>query len=71
MRSIVNISLPETTVQLVKREVRAGGYASTSDFFRNLLRLWNTRQLGEELREDRKAFMAGKGKVLKSLADLK
>lgn len=71
MRSVINISFPETTVKLVKKEVRDGGYASTSDFFRNLFRLWNTRQLGEELREDRALFVAGKGKVLKSLADLK
>lgn len=70
MRSVVNISLPETTVKLVKKEVQAGGYASTSDFFRNLLRLWSARQLGEELRQDRKLFKAGKGKVLKSLKDL-
>lgn len=70
MRSIINISLPETTARLVKKEVQTGGYASTSDFFRNLFRLWNTQQLGQELRRDRTLFESGQGKVLKSLEDL-
>ncbi|OGY89024.1 MAG: hypothetical protein A2927_00670 [Candidatus Komeilibacteria bacterium RIFCSPLOWO2_01_FULL_45_10] len=55
----------------VKTAVKTGDYASTSEFFRHLLRLWNTYKLAEELKKDRKQFMAGKGKVLKSLKDLR
>jgi len=70
MRNIINISLPTTLVREVKVEVKRGGYASTSEFFRHLLRLWRTKQLGEELRRDRQDFIAGKGKILRSLKDL-
>ncbi len=70
MRNIINISLPETMVKIVKQEVKTYGFGTTSEFFRHLLRLWNTKQLGEELHRDRKAFEAGKGKILRSLKDL-
>lgn len=71
MRNIINISLPDEMVKIVKKEVKAGNYATTSEFFRHLIRLWNTHELAKELREDRKEFEAGKGKVLKSLRDLR
>lgn len=71
MRNIVNISLPAKMVQQVKQEVKAGNYASTSEFFRHLLRSKNTRQLAEELKELRKEFEAGKGRALRSLKDLR
>lgn len=70
MRNIINISLPTTLAREVKLEVKKGDYASTSEFFRHLLRLWRTKQLGQELRRDRLEFEAGKGKVLRSLKDL-
>ncbi len=71
MRNIVNISLPEKMVKVIKKEVKAGGYASVSEFFRYLIREWNTNKLAEELKKDRLRFEAGKGKVLKSLKDLR
>ncbi|MBM3256606.1 MAG: ribbon-helix-helix protein, CopG family [Candidatus Moranbacteria bacterium] len=71
MRNIVNISLPKTLNRTVEREVKKGGYASKSEFFRYLLRLWNEKQLAKVLNEDRKEFEAGKGKVLKSLKNLR
>ncbi len=71
MRNIVNISLPEKMVKVIKKEVKAEGYASVSEFFRYLIREWNTNKLAEELKKDRLKFEAGKGKVLKSLKDLR
>ncbi len=70
MRQIINISLPDTLVKEVKKEVKSGGYASTSEFIRDALRAWKRQKLAEELHRDRKAFAAGKGKTLASLADL-
>ncbi|HDH31399.1 MAG TPA: ribbon-helix-helix protein, CopG family, partial [Candidatus Wolfebacteria bacterium] len=45
MRNIINISLPDTMAKTVKKEVKKGEFASTSEFFRHLIRLWNTRKL--------------------------
>ncbi len=70
MRQIINISLPDMLVKEVKREVKIGGYASTSEFIRDALRAWKRQKLAEELRRDRRSFTSGKGKVLASLADL-
>lgn len=70
MRSVINISLPETMVKSVKKEVESGNYGSVSEFFRHLLRLWNTKELGVELKKDRKDFESGKGLELKSLREL-
>lgn len=70
MRNVINISLPEVMAKQLKREIKTGGYASTSEFFRHLLRLWNTRQLATELKKDRKEFEAGRGVKLNSMADL-
>ena len=68
MRNIINISLPQELVKRVKEEVRIKNYASTSEFFRHLLRVHG---LAEELEKARKDFNKGKGwKVLKSLKDL-
>ena len=71
MRNIINISLPDTMAKTVKKEVKKGEFASTSEFFRHLIRLWNTRKLAQELNNDKKEFEAGKGKILKSLKDLR
>ena len=67
----MNISLPKEMVVDIKREVKAGKFASTSGFMRHLIRFWNTRKLAEELKKERRAFRKGKYKVLKSLKDLK
>jgi putative addiction module CopG family antidote len=71
MRNIINISLPKTLTRVVEKEVKAGGYASKSEFFRYLLRLWKEKELARELNGDRKEFESGRGKVLKSLKDLR
>ena len=71
MRAIVNISLPAQLNSIVEKEVATGKYASKSEFFRNLLRLWIEGELVMELKESRKELQGGKGKLLKSLADLR
>lgn len=71
MRNVINISLPEKMTKLVEKEVKEGGFSTKSEFFRHILRLWNTYKLAEELKESRKEFEAGKGKVLRSLRNLR
>lgn len=71
MRTILNISLPASLATEVKREVKEGKFASTSEFFRHLLRLWNTEKLSRDLKQSEKEFKAGKYKVLKSFKDLR
>ena len=68
MRNIINISLPEAMAKAVEREVRRGKFASTSEYFRYLLR---THELADELEKSRREFEFGKGKVLRSLKDLR
>lgn len=71
MRSIVNISLPSQLNLVVEKELSNGHYSSKSEFFRSLLRLWMERKLAEEIEESRKELKAGRGKLLKSLSDLR
>lgn len=71
MREVINISLPATMAKTVKKAVKTGSYASTSEFFRDLLRGWQESKLLEELNESRAEIAAGKGKVLKSFKDLR
>ncbi|MEK7535712.1 MAG: ribbon-helix-helix domain-containing protein [Patescibacteria group bacterium] len=70
MRSVMNISLPKELAQDIERGVKEGKYASKSEFMRDLVRSWNQAQLVKELDKMRKEFIKGKGKLLKSLADL-
>ena len=71
MRNIVNISLPKQLNSLVEKEVATGQYASKSEFFRSLLRLWLEGKLVADLETSRQELRAGKGKLLKSLAELR
>ena len=71
MRSIINISLPKELAFDLEKIVKKGKYSSKSEFLRDLIRekleeedLWKSIQRSEA------EFRAGKGKVLKSLADL-
>ena len=68
MRNVINISLPPELTKRVQREVKTGNYASVSEFFRHLLR---THELAKELEKSRREFEAGKGKILRSLKDLR
>ncbi len=71
MRTILNISLPNEVAKNVRREVKDSGFASTSEFIRHLIRLWNTEKLAIELKHETKHFEKGKGKVLHSFASLR
>ncbi|MCX6713491.1 MAG: ribbon-helix-helix domain-containing protein [Candidatus Vogelbacteria bacterium] len=70
MRSVVNISLPPSLLKEVNKEVKAGGFASKSEFFRQLLRSYREAKLLAELRESQREFDEGKGILLRSLDDL-
>ncbi|HEY4520255.1 MAG TPA: ribbon-helix-helix domain-containing protein [Candidatus Paceibacterota bacterium] len=68
MRNIINISLPVDLVKIVKKEVKRGKFASTSEYFRYLLRAQKEAGNIERARED---FRKGRNwKVLKSIKDL-
>ncbi|MBI5912992.1 ribbon-helix-helix protein, CopG family [Candidatus Azambacteria bacterium] len=71
MRTVINISLPKKMTEEVEKAVKSGGYASKSEFFRDMIRRWREEQLLEEIMESEKEFAAGKGKVLHSLKDLR
>lgn len=70
MRNIINISLPKELVSFVKRETKQGKYASVSEFIRTLIRDYEERRILAELQESEREIRAGKGRVLRSLADL-
>lgn len=71
MRAIVNISLPVQLNSVVEKEVKSGSYASKSEFFRSLLRLWLEGGLAGDLEKSRMELKAGKGTLLRSLSDLR
>jgi Arc/MetJ-type ribon-helix-helix transcriptional regulator len=71
MREVINISLPAPLVKTVKKAVKKGNYASTSEFFRHLLRDWQEEKTLSELNESKMEIAAGKGKSLKSLKKLR
>lgn len=71
MRTVVNISLPATMVKVVETTVKEQSYASKSEFFRSLLRLWMEGKLKEEIEESRAELKSGKGTLLRSLKSLR
>lgn len=71
MRTVVNISLPKQLNSVVETEVNSGRYGSKSEFFRDLLRSWLAGELRLELEESRRELEAGKGKLLRSLKELR
>ncbi|MEK7669370.1 MAG: ribbon-helix-helix domain-containing protein [Patescibacteria group bacterium] len=71
MRDIINISMPAEMVKDVNMEIKKGNFASKSEFFRHLLRMWNTQKLAEELKREQREFRKGNYKVLHSLKNLK
>ncbi|MCX6739028.1 MAG: ribbon-helix-helix domain-containing protein [Candidatus Parcubacteria bacterium] len=70
-RSIINISLPEAMAEEVKKEIKIGGFATTSEFFRHVFREHRKMRLAQELHQEKELFSRGGGKVLKSLRDLR
>lgn len=70
MRQIVNISLPKELYTEVEKAVRTEKFASKSEFFRHLLRLWREDQLYRNVQKSRKEYGQGKAKKLISLKNL-
>ena len=71
MRKIINISLPEELEDEVERAIKKGKFATKSEFFRALIRNWESILHFEELEESRKEMKGGKKKLLNSLHDLR
>ena len=64
--------MPKTMASTVEKTVKQGNYASKSEFFRDLLRRhYEEQEVLAVLRESEKEVAEGKGKVLKSLKDLR
>ena len=71
MRAIVNISLPKELNKKAEELMKESGYATKSEFFRDLLRMRIEGKTIRELSESRKELVSGKGKTLRSLKDLR
>lgn len=71
MRTIINISLPERMKKAVEESVEQGHFSTKSEFFRMLVRLWMEGKFASELEESRKELRSGKGKLLRSLRNLR
>jgi len=71
MRSIVNISLPKELDRTVEKIVKEEKYATKSEFFRDLLRMKLEGKLLRDIAASRKELALGKGRILKSLKDLR
>ncbi len=71
MREVVNISLPKELNKTVEEIIKKEKYATKSEFFRDLLRMRIEGEILQKLIESRKELAAGKGKLLRSLKDLR
>lgn len=71
MRDIINISLPKELNRKVEEFIRKDGYATKSEFFRDLLRMRIEGKILRDLAESRKELISGKGKILRSLKELR
>lgn len=71
MRAILNISLPQAMSDVVDEAIVSGNYATKSEFFRNLIRMWMEERAIVNIENSRSEIRSGKGKVLKSLKDLR
>ncbi len=56
---------------MVKKGASDGNFATLSEYVRHLIRTENTDKLVKELEESEREFAAGKGKLLRSLKDLR
>ena len=72
MRSIVNISLSKELVSDLNRAVKRGKYSSKSEFLRELIReRIEQEDLLRRVKISQKEIVQGKGKILRSLKDLR
>ena len=71
MREVINISLPKELNKVVEEIIKKEKYATKSEFFRDLLRMRIEGRILRELAESRKELISGKGKILRSLKNLR
>jgi len=72
MRSVINISLSEDLAVDLEKAIRNGRYSSRSEFLRELIReRIEQEDLLKRVRISQKEIEKGKGKILKSLKDLR
>ncbi|MEK7664544.1 MAG: ribbon-helix-helix domain-containing protein [Patescibacteria group bacterium] len=72
MRSIINISLSKELVFDLDKAVKRGKYSSKSEFLRELIReRIEQEDLLRRIKISQKEIAKGKGKILKSLKDLR
>ena len=74
MRQVLSISLPNQTVQFIKKRVKQQKFDSVSGYIKYLLELDNDliseKELLESVKNARQDYKKGKLKTLKSLKDL-
>ena len=71
MRDVVNISLPELLNREIEKAMKKGRYSTKSEFIRELIRSHLEDELVRQVEESEREIRAGKGKVLRSLRDLR
>ena len=71
MREVITISLPKELNRKVNELIEKGGYATKSEFFRDLLRMWLEGKILRDLSESRKELASGRGKLLRSLRNMR
>ena len=71
MRAIINISVPQKLKIEIDEAVELGGYATKSEFLRDVLRFWKENAVVARVRQSEKEITEGKVKLLKSLKDLR
>ena len=65
MRTIINISVPAVLKKEIEYEVKTGGYASVSEFFRSVMRERAENAILLDVTESRREFLSGKVQNLK------
>jgi len=72
MRSVINISLSKELALDLEKTVKKGKYSSKSEFLRELIReKLEEEDLLRRVRISQKQIEQGKGKILRSLKDLR
>ncbi|MBU4536689.1 ribbon-helix-helix domain-containing protein [Patescibacteria group bacterium] len=71
MRTVLNISMPDSMAKKIEQETKKGDFASKSEFIRSIFRAWEEEALYKELKQSRKEIKEGKGIILRSLKDLR
>jgi len=71
MRDVINISLPKKLNREIEKVIKKERYSTKSEFIRKLLRLHLEDELLHTVKESEQEIRAGKGKVLRSLRDLR